>query len=80
MRANDGLKKAIAKKIVYKHYLESVVNETCNSFLSVTELMKRCESLVASRDKLKAHLAIINEKSKNEAADLDKFQEDRMVL
>ena len=33
-----------------------------------------------SRDKLKAHLAIINEKSTNEAADLEKFQEDKMGL
>ena len=42
--------------------------------------MKRCESLVASKEKLKSHLAIIDEKSTQEAADLEKFKEDKMGL
>ena len=57
-----------------------MVDDKCGSFPSVTELMKRCESLVASREKVKAHLAIIAEKSTNEAADLEKFKEDKMGL
>ena len=50
MKAKDGLKKSIKEKIVYKNFLESVVDDKCGSFPRVTELMKRFESLVASKE------------------------------
>ena len=43
--AKGGLEKAIEKKIVNKHYLESVVDLKYGSFPMVTDLMKRCTSL-----------------------------------
>ena len=49
-------------------------------FASVPELMKRCESLVASREKLKSQLIFINENIAKELVDLEKFKEDRMGL
>ena len=80
VKAKEGLAKAIEGKVIYKDYLDAVIEDKCSSFPSVGELMKRCESLVASKEKLKSHLAIIDEKSAQEAADLEKFKEDKMGL
>ena len=79
-KAKECLTKTMKEREVFKNYLELVIENNTGIFASVPELMKRCESLIASREKLKCQLSLINGNVAKESADLEKFKEDKMAL
>ena len=80
LKAKDVLKDALSNKIKYKVFLDSVIEDETSKFSSVEELMKRCESLFLSKEKLEAHLKAINDEITRDADDLEKFKESKMGL
>ena len=80
LKAKDVLKDALSNKIKYKVFLDSVIEDETSKFPSVEELMKRCESLFLSKEKLEAHLKAINDEITRDADDLEKFKESKMGL
>eukprot|EP00094_Tigriopus_californicus_P013135 TCALIF_12702-PA protein Name:"Protein of unknown function" AED:0.12 eAED:0.12 QI:46/0.83/0.57/1/0.66/0.57/7/0/263 len=84
-KAMDLIKLAVEKREIFKNYLQSVVDSeasTRNRYKDIGELIKRCETLVITRDKSKMALQRHEEailKQKEELAFFKEAQNERIL-